>query len=101
VSCFDLFQPLPNAFELFGVDFLVAHVPGSASYQVKLLEMNAEPAIEKTGARLTWILEDLFASIATVCVRPFLTGAVADNQWNLGETRHRLIKCLHEEVRAA
>jgi len=41
------FQPLPNAFELYGADFLVSHEP--TGFQVKLLEMNSEPAIELTG----------------------------------------------------
>ncbi|KAG6911843.1 hypothetical protein DXG01_000090 [Tephrocybe rancida] len=59
------FQPLPNAFELYGIDFLVAHslTLGEPKLQVKLLEINAEPAIELTGPRLTWILEDLFISM--------------------------------------
>ncbi|KAJ3567362.1 hypothetical protein NP233_g6410 [Leucocoprinus birnbaumii] len=66
------FQPLENAFELYGVDFLVEHTPSTASFQVKILEINAEPAIELTGPRLTWILEGLFDSIANVCVEPFI-----------------------------
>ncbi|KAG5353244.1 hypothetical protein C0989_008979 [Termitomyces sp. Mn162] len=59
------FQPLPNAFELYGIDFLVVHSATSnkPQLQVKLLEINAEPAIELTGPRLTWILEDLFVSM--------------------------------------
>ncbi|KAJ8515266.1 hypothetical protein ONZ45_g7299 [Pleurotus djamor] len=58
------FQPLPNAFELYGIDFLVEHMPGSPRFQTKLLEINAEPAIELTGPRLHWILEGLFNGIA-------------------------------------
>ncbi|KAL1677618.1 tubulin-tyrosine ligase family-domain-containing protein [Schizophyllum commune] len=71
------FQPIPNAFELFGVDFLVQHNPtagstaGSQPFLVKLLEINAEPAIELTGPRLAWILEDLFVAIGKRCVQPF------------------------------
>lgn len=71
---------------------------------MKLLEINAEPAIELTGPRLTWILEDLFVSIATVCVKPFLEGksiAEVDEGWDLGETRHNLIKCLEAKVRGS
>ncbi|KAI0724450.1 hypothetical protein C8T65DRAFT_691499 [Cerioporus squamosus] len=56
-------QPLPNAFELYGIDFVVTH-GDSGQFQVNLLEVNSEPAIELTGPRLTWILEDLFKSIA-------------------------------------
>ncbi|KAJ7666432.1 tubulin-tyrosine ligase/Tubulin polyglutamylase [Mycena rosella] len=41
------FQPLPNVFELFGIDFLVTDSPASQPrFQVKLLEVNAEPAID-------------------------------------------------------
>lgn len=92
---------MPNAFELYGVDFLIAHAPASnaTSYEVKLLEINAEPAIELTGPRLTWILEDLFVSIGSTCVKPFLEGERLDGGWELGETRHNLIKCLEEKVR--
>jgi hypothetical protein len=94
-------QPLPNAFELFGVDFLVSHIP-STGLQVKLLEVNAEPAIELTGPRLVWILEDLFVSIAKVCVEPFFTDKVdlGIENWEIGEERHNLIKCMDENVRA-
>ncbi|GLB36304.1 putative tubulin-tyrosine ligase family protein [Lyophyllum shimeji] len=97
------FQPLPNAFELYGIDFLVAYsaAPGTGvpKFQVKLLEMNAEPAIELTGPRLTWILEDLFISIGKVTVEPFLRGIEEDGGWAVGETRHHLIKALDEEIR--
>jgi tubulin--tyrosine ligase len=65
-------QPLPNAFELYGIDFLVSHGTGDSSFKVQLLEVNAEPAIELTGPRLTWILEDLFVAMGSICVQPFL-----------------------------
>ncbi|TFY81546.1 hypothetical protein EWM64_g2472 [Hericium alpestre] len=78
------FQPLPNAFELYGIDFLVSHVPASSSspggLQVQLLEVNAEPAIELTGPRLTWILEDLFEAIGKTCVEPFFSGRDTDDR---------------------
>ncbi|KAJ1311116.1 hypothetical protein OPQ81_009617 [Rhizoctonia solani] len=96
------FQVLPNAFELFGVDFLVTHTPKQESkasrFQVHLLEINAEPAIELTGARLNWILVDLFKGIAHTCVKPFFEDAKSTldedqeyNQW--------LRKCLDIETR--
>ncbi|KAG1885735.1 tubulin-tyrosine ligase family-domain-containing protein [Suillus subluteus] len=72
------FQPLPNAFELYGVDFLVSHDSSgldlsgnSRIFQVKLLEINSEPAIELTGRRLHRILEDLFVAIEQIAVLPF------------------------------
>ncbi|KAG6850836.1 hypothetical protein H0H93_008139 [Arthromyces matolae] len=88
------FQPLPNAFELYGIDFLVVHSskPNEPKLQVKLLEINAEPAIELTGPRLTWILEDLFISMGKVCVEPFLTRRVGEDESSHVEREHHLIK---------
>ncbi|KAJ7900018.1 tubulin-tyrosine ligase [Mycena olivaceomarginata] len=95
------FQPLPNAFELFGIDFLVADTPeAQPRFQVALLEINAEPAIELTGPRLSWVLQDLFTAIGEVCVQPFFNSGLEELEWTVGETRHGLIKCLDQQVRA-
>lgn len=94
-------QPLPNVFELFGADFLVSHEP--TGFQVKLLEINSEPAIELTGPRLTWILEDLFKAIGTICVQPFVQRTDRDRSNaspRVGETLHSLRKCLDIQVHA-
>ena len=114
----DAVQPVPNAFELFGVDFLVQHnptsdsAPGTQPFIVKLLEINAEPAIELTGPRLAWTLEDLFVAVAKRCVQPFLDGrgeggageakniqkeGIAEEEYSAkdDETSH-LITCLQE-----
>ncbi|KAL1690355.1 tubulin-tyrosine ligase family-domain-containing protein [Schizophyllum commune] len=94
------FQPIPNAFELFGVDFLVQHNPtagstaGTQPFLVKLLEINAEPAIELTGPRLAWILEDLFVAIGKRCVQPFF-----DEKGEGGDDDSRRIH--KEEIRGA
>jgi len=98
------FQPLPNAFELFGVDFLVTHHSSASSsrkYQVHLLEVNSEPAIELTGPRLTWILEDLFCAIGKVCVAPFFDPVIGEEKWEVGQTKENLRKCMDVEVRGA
>lgn len=74
-------------------------------FQVKLLEVNSEPAIELTGPRLTWILEDLFKSIAKTCVAPFFSseGLLAHSEvetWKTEETnRGSLRKCLDQQIR--
>ena len=73
----------------------------SPRFRVKLLEINAEPAIELTGPRLTWILEDLFKSIAEVAVRPFASPEQVVEMWAVDETKHHLRKCLDTEVRGA
>lgn len=97
-------KAIPNAFELFGVDFLVSHSPSNTScpFQTKILEINSEPAIELTGPRLTWILEDLFDSIAETCITPFFAKEnkpITEEPWTVGEVRHHLVKCLDEQVR--
>ncbi|OJA10767.1 hypothetical protein AZE42_00319 [Rhizopogon vesiculosus] len=103
------FQPLPNAFELYGVDFLVSHNPtpsrpgldslaNSAMFQVKLLEINSEPAIELTGRRLHGILEDLFVAIEEVAVSPFFRQNAVPSAGDLVVPRH-LRKCLETTVR--
>lgn len=92
-------QPLPNAFELYGVDFLVERIASpQPQFCVKLLEFNAEPAIELTGPRLTWALEDLFKAVACVCVDPFVRD-IPIEAWPVGQTRHHLRKCLQTTVR--
>ncbi|KAF8609235.1 tubulin-tyrosine ligase [Ceratobasidium sp. AG-I] len=95
------FQVLPNAFELFGADLLVTHAPasdsGSSKFQVSLLEINAEPAIELTGARLNWILVDLFKGIAHTCIRPFFEANPQADPTAQGTEWLR--KCLDVEVR--
>ncbi|KAG8870014.1 hypothetical protein FRB97_000431 [Tulasnella sp. 331] len=98
------FQPLPNVFEIFGADLLVTYNNQDDSLQVHILEMNAEPAIELTGKRLQWILDDFFQGVANVCVRPFLfhLDAIEDadeTDWTVGETRYGLRKCLDVRVR--
>ncbi|KAI0704907.1 tubulin-tyrosine ligase [Cytidiella melzeri] len=103
------FQPVPNAFELYGVDFLVSHTRGvessdvSGKFQATILEINAEPAIEMTGPRLTWILEDLFVAIGKACVAPFFQAngmeAANPSKWGVGETREHVMKCLEVQVR--
>ena len=71
-----LFTGLHDAFELYGIDFLICHSRNEnertrGRFTVKLLEINAEPAIEMTGERLRWILEDLFVLISRTFVAPF------------------------------
>lgn len=99
---------MPNAFELYGIDFLVSTARSSSDskriFQVHLLEVNSEPAIELTGPRLTWILQDLFKSMARTCVAPFFSAsndAEKKDDWAVGEVREHLRKCLQVEVRGA
>jgi len=61
--------------------------------------MNSEPAIELTGPRLTWILEDLFASVAKVVVKPHIDQAEQVEGQKASESEQHLFKCLEVEVR--
>ncbi|GAA5861511.1 hypothetical protein JCM3774_000275 [Rhodotorula dairenensis] len=64
------FQPLPNAFEIFGVDLLV-----DDDFGVSLLEINACPDFGQTGAELQEVIDHLFACTIEVAVRPFFARA--------------------------
>lgn len=60
------FQPLRNAFETYGVDFLV-----DSNYNVKILEINAYPDFKQTGDDLKGLIYELFDNIVKNCVGPF------------------------------
>lgn len=61
------FQTLPNAFELFGVDFLV-----DAEGNAWLLELNAFPDFAQTGEDLKEVVVGrLFEEVIDVAVKPF------------------------------
>lgn len=54
------FQPMDNAIEIFGVDFLV-----NDDFSVKLLEVNSYPDFKQTGSSLKQIIYDLFGSVVS------------------------------------
>lgn len=61
------FQAIPNAFEIFGVDFLV-----DAQCNVWLLETNAYPDFKQTGEGLQKkIVGGLFEEVVKIAVAPF------------------------------
>ncbi|KAI9738894.1 MAG: hypothetical protein M1818_005207 [Claussenomyces sp. TS43310] len=61
------FQTLPNAFEVFGLDFLV-----DAGATAHLLEINAFPDFAQTGAALRDdVVAGLWAAVVDVAVAPF------------------------------
>jgi len=63
------FQPLNNAFEIFGLDFIV-----DSKLNVTLLEINSYPDFKQTGDDLKPLIYDLFESVVETCVQPFFTG---------------------------
>ncbi|KAL9096573.1 MAG: hypothetical protein Q9165_001060 [Trypethelium subeluteriae] len=60
------FQPLPCAFEIFGLDFLV-----DQNGQAWLLEVNAFPDFKQTGEELKNVVKGLFEEVIDVAVKPF------------------------------
>lgn len=69
------FQPLPNAFEIFGLDFMV-DTKGTAW----LLEVNAFPDFAQTGGELQEIVSGLFQDVVKTAIMPFFgeTASVPD-----------------------
>ena len=64
------FQVLPNAFEIFGVDFLV-----DEAMNVWLLELNAYPDFKQTGDGLQGkVVGGLFEDVIKTAVEPFFDG---------------------------
>jgi tubulin--tyrosine ligase len=69
------FQTLPNAFEIFGVDFLV-----DAELNVWLLELNAYPDFKQTGDGLRdVVIGGLFEEVVKVAVEPFFSNSSSEN----------------------
>jgi tubulin--tyrosine ligase len=64
------FQPLPNSFEIFGLDFMVG-VQDDGSLNTYLLEVNAFPDFRQTGDELKGLVEGLFEGVVDVGVAPF------------------------------
>ena len=59
------FQPLPNAFELFGLDFMV-----DAEGMTWLMEVNAFPDFAQTGGELQDLVKDLMEDVVDVAIKP-------------------------------
>ncbi|KAL1989411.1 hypothetical protein VTN96DRAFT_173 [Rasamsonia emersonii] len=72
------FQTIPNAFELFGLDFLV-----DSAGTVWLLEVNAFPDFGQTGEELKRVVVGrLFEAVMEVAVKPFfkISGAQGEDR---------------------
>lgn len=79
------FQPLPNAFEVFGLDYMV-----DADGCPWLLEVNAFPDFAQTGEELGGVIQGLFEEVVDVAVKPFF-GIAEDGEEGKGE---RMVKVL-------
>jgi tubulin--tyrosine ligase len=59
-------KTLPNAFEVFGLDYLI-----DEHMNAWLLEVNAFPDFAQTGDELKGIVAGLFDSVVQIAVMPF------------------------------
>ena len=60
------FQTMPNAFEIFGIDFLL-----DKDGHAWLLEVNAFPDFKQTGEELKHVIAGLYESVVDVAIKPF------------------------------
>ncbi|KAI8336081.1 tubulin-tyrosine ligase family-domain-containing protein [Chlamydoabsidia padenii] len=79
------FQALPNAFELFGVDFMI-----DQDLNVYFLETNAFPDFKQTGKRLQSVVQDLFEATTKTAIEPFFGLATKPDE--------RLVKVLDRQL---
>jgi len=67
------FQPLKNAFEVYGLDFLV-----DSDMNVQILEVNAYPDFKQTGSQLKSLIYELFEGTFAKAVVPFFFNFAAE-----------------------
>ncbi|ODQ81737.1 hypothetical protein BABINDRAFT_165261 [Babjeviella inositovora NRRL Y-12698] len=82
------FQPMANAFEIFGVDFLV-----DDAFGVTLLEVNSYPDFKQTGDDLKGLIYGLFDDVVSEVVAPFFHGKQG--------TSHNLVSVLDQSTSGA
>jgi hypothetical protein len=61
-----IFQPLKNAFEIYGFDFLI-----DENNQVYFLEANAYPDFKQTGNTLNILIKELFKNVVQQIILPY------------------------------
>ncbi|KAK7202458.1 tubulin-tyrosine ligase family-domain-containing protein [Myxozyma melibiosi] len=84
------FQPIPNAFEIYGLDFLV-----DEDLTTRLLEVNAYPDFGQTGEDLKVLVDGLFACVADQIVVPFFGGE--SRQGGLSEEKGNRLALVYEQ----
>lgn len=72
------FQAIDNAFEVFGLDFLV-----NEDLSVNLLEVNAFPDFKQTGDELKGVIDELFDSVVQLTAIPWLLDSEVSTPQNM------------------
>jgi len=79
------FQPLPHAFEIFGLDYMV-----DAKGNAWLLEVNSFPDFAQTGGDLKALIQELFDGVVDIAIKPHF----GLDEHGLGEKgTDKLVKC--------
>ncbi|KAK9459899.1 tubulin-tyrosine ligase family-domain-containing protein [Lipomyces oligophaga] len=89
------FQPVPNAFEIYGVDFLVS-TDENGDLITSLLEINAYPDFGQTGDDLKELVGGLFKAVVGEIVRPFF-GHERYQVEKPADNTHRALKKVYSE----
>jgi hypothetical protein len=87
------FQPLPNAFEVFGLDFMVGIEP-DGELNTYLLEVNAFPDFRQTGDELSGMIEGLFEGVVDVGVKEFFGVDDEEKEKGMREGEGEMVKVL-------
>jgi len=75
------FMPLPNAYELYGVDFVVRETDS----RPMLLEVNAGPDLKQTGGRLRTLIASMMGDVFDTSVLPLARAKAAGRFLAAGE----------------
>ncbi|KAH7077514.1 tubulin-tyrosine ligase family protein [Paraphoma chrysanthemicola] len=76
------FQPLPNAFEIFGLDFMVS-VEDDGELRCWLLEVNAFPDFRQSGEEGKDLVQGLFDGVVDKGIAPFFGLAAKDDDGDM------------------
>jgi tubulin--tyrosine ligase len=87
------FQPLPTAFEVYGLDFMV-----DEKRNVWLLEVNAFPDFGQTGTDLEGLVGGLFEEVVRVGVKPFLGLEGRNEEGKEEERKGEMVKVLDVDL---
>lgn len=91
------FQPLPNAFEIFGLDFMVSVERETGELRTWLLEVNAFPDFRQTGDDLQGLVQGLMDGVVEVGVRPFF-GLGSEKEWKEVKVKEDMVKVLDVDL---
>ncbi|KAH7088051.1 tubulin-tyrosine ligase family protein [Paraphoma chrysanthemicola] len=76
------FQPLPNAFEIFGLDYMVS-VEDDGEFRCWLLEVNAFPDFRQSGQEGKDLVQGLFDGVVDKGIAPFFGLAAKDDDGDM------------------